>query len=217
MIASRTAALGRRVRRRLRARHLIVLAAFTLAFALLLLTPVAGARLAHNWDGWHWNRGGSAVWIYVQDQTGGCGIGGRASNDALYDIYYNPHPIYIGCTGGHSDVSLFQTYEPGAWYCGLAEVWNSWDFWNNHISHAHSRWNTACGSGSGLSGKLYAQQIFCQEFGHALGLEHSNTYDCMGGSYYSGSNGKYYIGNTGAYVYDWDHVSSDLYYRYRYH
>jgi hypothetical protein len=197
-----------------RLRYVLVLAGLALGIQLAL--GVAGAG-AHQWNGWHWNRGGSAVSIYVWDQTGGCGNGGTASNDALYDIYWNPHPIYIYCTGGHTDVSLFQAYEPGAWYCGLAEVWGSWDFWNNHISHGHSRWNTACTSGSGLSGKLYAQQIFCQEFGHALGLDHSNTYDCMGGSYYSGSNGKYYFGNTGAYYYDWDHQTNDLYWMYRYH
>jgi len=199
-------------RRKLRRLFVLGVVALGIQFAL----GVTGAG-AHRWDGWHWNRGGASVNIYVQDQTGGCGNGGTASNDALYDVYWNPHPIYIYCTGGHSDISLFQTYEPGAWYCGLAQVWNSWDFWNNHISHGHARWNTACTSGSGLSGKFYAQQIFCQEFVHTLGQEHSNTGDCMGGSYFSGSNGRYYIGNTGAYVYDWDHQSADLYYLYRYH
>jgi hypothetical protein len=212
MDSSRRTALRRSLGRRPQARQLVVLAAVVLG--LLVLAPVADA---HQWNGWHWNRGGSYIPIYVWDQTGGCPNSGTASNDALYDIYYNPHPLYIYCASDHTDISLFSTYEPGAWYCGLAEVWGSWDFWNNHISHAHSRWNTACTSGGGLSGKAYAQQIYCQEFGHALGLEHSNTYDCMGGSYYSGSNGKYFIGNTGAYLYDWDHVSSDLYWMYRYH
>ena len=30
-------------------------------------------------------------------------------------------------------------------------------------------------------------------------------------------NGRYYVGNTGAYLYDWDHQSADIYWRYRYH
>ena len=117
MDSSRKAALRRSLGRRLRARHAVVFAALVLG--LLILAPVADA---HQWNGWHWNRGGSYVPIYVWDQTGGCPNGGTASNDALYDIYYNPHPIYIYCTSDHSDVSLFSTYEPGAWYCGLAEV-----------------------------------------------------------------------------------------------
>lgn len=199
--------------------RLLLLAALVFGVALAVGTVAADA---HNWDGWHWNRGGSSVALYINDETGGCTRGGTATNDAIYDIYYNPHPLYLYCVGYHTDISVFQAYNPGAWYCGLANVSGVYTNVSGqlHITHAHAQWNTACSSGGGLSGKAYAQAIFCQEIGHALGLDHSNTNDCMGFSYPGlcpGCTGRWHIGNTGGYVYDWDHQSSDLYYRYRYH
>lgn len=184
-----------------------------MVLCLLLVFGISGAA-AHNWDGWHWNRGGSNVPIYIWDQTGGCGNGGTASNDALYDIYYNPHPIYIYCVNYHTDISMWEANEPGAWFCGLAEVWGNYTNVSGelHITHGHARTNTACGTS-----KTFKQGVHCQEIAHTLGMDHSNTGDCMGLSYFSGSNGRYYFGSTGPYVYDWDHQSADLYYRYRYH
>ena len=186
---------------------------FLVAAAVLGLVLVAGAieAAAHNWSTYRWPRSGSQVKMYFHDETGGCPNSGTATNDALYDIYYNPHPVWTYCTTYHTDISIFRTYEPGAWYCGLAQIWLS----GSSITHGHARWNTACTSGAGLSGKAYAQGIFCQEIMHTLGLDHSNTNDCMGLSYFSGSNGRWYMGNTGAYKYDWDHQSADLYYKYR--
>jgi hypothetical protein len=194
-----------------RSRRVLSLGALALVGVLVLTLGVVGAG-AHQWGSYKWPRHGAAVNMYFWDQTGGCGTSGTATNDALYDIYYNPHPIYIYCTNYHTDISVFTTNEPGAPYCGLAEIWAS----GSSITHGHARWNSACTSGSGLNGKLYQQQIFCQEATHTLGQEHSNTGDCMGGSYYAGSNGKYFIGSTGAYLFDWDHVTNDLYNRYRY-
>ena len=54
---------------RRRLRYVLVLAGLALGIQLAL--GVAGAG-AHQWNGWHWNRGGSGVSIYVWDQTGGC-------------------------------------------------------------------------------------------------------------------------------------------------
>jgi len=201
--------LARRGRPKRRLRRLFVLAA--VALGLVLVLGVVGVG-AHQWDSYKWPRAGSAVYMYINDQTGGCGTSGTPTNDALYDIYYNPHPIYFSCVGYSTDINVFRTYEPGAPYCGLAQIWTA----GTAITHGTARWNTACQSGSGLSGKGYQQGIYCQEIMHTLGLQHSNTYDCMGLSYYSTSNGRYYVGNTGPYVYDWDHQSSDLYYLYRY-
>jgi hypothetical protein len=151
--------------------------------------------------------------------TAGTGTSGTPTNNALYDIYYNPHPVYTYCVGYHTDISIFQSYQPGAWWCGLANVWGTYTNVSGqlHITHGHAQWNTACTSGAGLSGTGYRQGIFCQEIAHVLGLDHSNTSDCMGLSYFSGSSGRYYIGSTGPYRYDWDHQASDLYYMYRYH
>ena len=219
MIGSRSAAADEFGRRgsspKRRARRLVAVVALTLGLQLILGVAVA---TSHNWDGWHWNKG-SYVPMYIWDQTGGCGTGGNATNDALYDIYYNPHPIYIYCVNYHTDVSVWEAYEPGAWFCGLAEVSGVYTNVSGqlHITHGHARTNTACTSGGGLSGKAYKQQIHCQEVMHTFGFDHSNTGDCMGGSYFSGSNGRYYVGSTGAYLYDWDHQSADIFWRYYYH
>lgn len=177
-----------------------------------------GVASAHNWNGWHWNRGGSAVNVYFYvTSSGGC-PGSGAANNALYDIYYNPHPIYTYCTSSHSDVHVFQAYSTASW-CGLAQVWAQWwDPWNNHIDHAHAQWNTRCTSGAGFSGTAFQQGIFCQEILHTLGQEHSATSDCMNLGYFSWNQPyRNSMGNTGLYVYDWDHQSADLYNRYRYH
>jgi hypothetical protein len=194
---------------RKRLKRLLALGVTALVLGLVLGVIGAGA---HQWNGYSWPRRGSAVHMYIHDLTNGCGTSGTPTNDALYDIYYNPHPVYIHCVGYNTDINVFRTYEPGAPYCGLAQIWTS----GTAITHGEARWNSACQSGSGLSGKLYQQQIYCQEVMHTLGMQHSNTYDCMGGSYYSTSNGRYYVGSSGPYVYDWDHQSSDLYYIYRY-
>jgi len=197
-------------RPRRRFRLLLVLGAAALG---LLVLGVGGAG-AHNWDNWHWNRGGSVVpvYFYVTSQ-GGC-TAGYAANDAMYDIWNNPHPIYNYCASSHTDVSVFDGYSSASW-CGLATVWES--FWGgNHISHAHAQFNTRCSSGAGLSGKAFKQGVLCQEIAHTLGQEHSNTGDCMDMGYFT-FPGQYRWGNTGLYVWDWDHNSADLYYRYRYH
>jgi len=219
MIGSRSPAaaeLGRRGSPKPRVRRLVAVVA--VAFGLQLALSVAAAP-AHNWDGWHWNKGGSYVPMYIWDQTGGCGTWGNATNNALWDIHNNPHPIYVYCVGYHTDVSLWEANEPGAWFCGLAEVSGVYTSVAGqlHITHGHARTNTACTSGSGLSGTLFKQGVHCQEVMHTFGFDHADTGDCMGLSYFSGSNGRYYVGNTGAYVWDWDHQSADIYWRYRYH
>lgn len=184
---------------------------------IAVMTVGTGTASAHFWDN-HWHRGGSAVNMYIWDQTGGCGTAGTATNDALYDIHYNPHPIYIKCVGDHTDVSVFEDNHSTAYpndHCGLAE--HEFDS-NGHFTHSHAHYNRACSNNFGMSGKTVAQAIHCQEVLHALGrFQHSDTGDCMGVSYFSGSNGKFFMGNTGAYVSDWDHVTGDLYNRYRFH
>jgi hypothetical protein len=196
----------------IRRRIIRALAVLALLAGVLVIDP--GPVEAHNWDGWHWNRGGSKVDMYVWDQTGGCANGSNATNNALYDIYYNPHPIYIYCVNTHTDISLWEANEPNANFCGLAEVWGNYtnQAGQLHITHAHARTNTACGTSTN-----WKQGVHCQEVGHTLGLDHSDTGDCMGISYFPGSNGKYMWGKSGAYVYDWDHQTNDLYNRYRWH
>ena len=71
--------------------------------------------------------------------------------------------------------------------------------WNKcHILHGHAELNYYYSMTS-----EFKQGAFCQEFGHLLGLDHSDTGDCMGLGYYSSTN--YYTG-----PHNWD----DIYYKY---
>jgi hypothetical protein len=198
-------------RRRRRLRLLLAVGATTLG----LLALGAGGATAHNWDGWHWHRGGSQVNInfWLDGSAGNCASGFPATN-AMYDIWNNPHPVYNWCVNWHSDVHVFEAYNTASW-CGYATVWNSFDWWNNHISHGHAQFNTRCSSGAGYSGNAFKQGIHCQEIGHVLGQEHSATGDCMNfGYFWWDTPYRNWWGNTGLYVWDWDHNSADLYYRY---
>lgn len=193
-------------RRRWRPRHLAVLAAAVIGLAVG--APSAGA---HDWGWWHWDRGGTYIPLYVWNTASLSG----AAEQARADIHSNPHPVYLYNVGYHSDIHVFDYYD---WweanvdrYCGWGEIvdWRWWTPWTGHILHAHARYNRACGTTGS-----FPRAVFCQEVGHTLGLDHSNTGDCMGAGYF---NNVACWGNTGCNIYDWDHQSLDLYYKYRYH
>jgi hypothetical protein len=189
-------------RRRLR----VILAIATAAFGVQLAVGVAGAD-AHWWWPWKWQRSGAAVYIYVWDYSGSA-----AANAARLDIYYRPHPIYLPTVNYHTDISIYSAYEPSANYCGLAEIIN-WHWWFGYwIDHAHEHNNTACGDGGPGT---WTQGVYCQETAHTLGLDHADVGDCMGLSYFAGSNGRYCFDWTGCNG-NWGHESADLYDMYRY-
>jgi hypothetical protein len=195
-------------------RHRLAVGVAIVAFltaAVLVARPSAAD--AHSWGGWHWDRGGSYVPVNIWNYAGTSNI----AEAARADIHARPHPVYLLNANYHTDVSVFDAYEPSANYCGLAEIvdWY-WSFpWQYHISHAHARYNTACG-GSGGSLPNYAQGVYCQEIGHTLGLDHSDTGDCMGLGYFAGSSGRYCFG-TDCSPSGPSHPKDDLYSMYRFH
>jgi hypothetical protein len=197
-----------------RARHRIAASVAVAAFlTALVLVANPGSASAHSWAGWHWDRGGSYVPVNIWNYAGTSTI----AEAARADIHRRPHPVYLLNASYHTDVSVFDAYEPGANYCGLAEIVN-WYWsppWQYHISHAHARYNTACG-GAGGSLPNYAQGVYCQEIGHTLGLDHSDTGDCMGLGYFAGSNGRYCFGVSCTSTTP-SHPSDDLYSMYRFH
>lgn len=180
------------------------------ALAAIVLTFALGASSAsaHQWGSWHWNKGGSYIPLYTYNYASTSATAERARAD----IHARPHPIWLNTASQHTNISIFDDNVAGASYCGLAEIIN---YTGSHITHAHARYNRACGGNSG-TGPNYAQGVYSQEIGHTLGLDHSNTGDSMGLGYYSGSNGRYCFGiscNTSEY----SHPSGDLTSMYRYH
>jgi hypothetical protein len=194
-------------------RRLLMIAAVIAAAASFALAAGATKAEAHQWGGWHWDKGGSYVPIYLWNYAGTSSIAERARAD----IHARPHPVYLYNASSHTNISVFDENAPSANYCGLAEIidwyW-SWP-WQYHISHAHARYNAACG-GSGGTGPNYAQGVYCQEIGHTLGLDHSDTGDCMGLGYFAGSNGRYCFGIT-CNTWEYSHQANDLYNMYRFH
>ena len=190
-------------------RRLAALLSVSAVVATCALAMTASSASAHRWGSWHWNRTGSNIPIYVYNSASTSATAERARAD----IHARPHPIYLYNASSHTNISVFDEYVSGANYCGLAQIMSYSSGY--HITHAHARYNRACG-GNGGTGPNYAQGVYSQEIGHTLGLDHSNTGDSMGLGYYSGSNGRYCFGlscNTGSS----SHPSNDLYNMYRYH
>jgi len=176
-----------------------------LLFANLYVFSIHSAHVAsaHNWDGYHWNKGGSAIYIYHWWEGGAY----RAdANAAMNDFWNKVGILYNYWTTSHTDVSVWDANYGATGWGGLAELkslgwdWGCWCY--RHIEHGHARYNSYYNSGS----QTYRQGVFCQEIFHTYGFDHDNYGNCMGLGYYAGSD---YRLNS--------HNNTDFYNRYRNH
>ncbi len=153
---------------------------------VLLFANIRMAR-AHNWDNYHWDRCGNPTVIRVWNFAVRFAEAEAALND-----WDNNTILSLPRQNSHTDISVFDgNYGATGWsgLCSLEDLdFGWWDCWTwCHIAHAHSRVNTFyTGTPAGFSTNI--QGIFCQEIGHAFGLDHSNTGDCMGKTYYNNIN-----------------------------
>lgn len=161
-----------------------------------------GLVSAHNWGTWHWNKSGTNIQIqeYQYGSTTAQAEAARLDKWNKIGILYNYKVNY------HTDVSVFDGNFGNTGWAGLATIesadWD-WGCWcNDHITHAHARYNTYYGTGN----LWYVQGVYCQEVMHTYGFDHNDSGGCMGLGYYAGS------GNTIS-----AHDTSDFYNRYRYH
>jgi hypothetical protein len=152
-----------------------------LVSALLLGSLVVGvqAASAHPWAQWHWNRSGSAIYLYTQNTAALY----SQTNAARLDIQARPHPIYLPAVSYHTNISIMDCYCGNTGWSGLAQMIN---YSYPIVTHAHATYNRSYG--------LPVQGIMCQEIAHTFGLDHAATGDCMGLSYFASSNGKNYFG-----------------------
>jgi len=155
---------------------------------------------AHNWNGWHWDKGGSQIVIYNYNYASS-----PYAAAAIQNGWNSIGILYDYSVNYHTDISVFDGNFGATGWSGLAEVWDSWDWgcwcWD-HISHGHARYN------SYYNFDARGQQgVFCQEIFHTYGFDHSNDGGCMGLTYWYGSgspNAPFYVA----------HNNSDFYYRY---
>lgn len=165
----------------------------------LLVANTYVAR-AHAWDGYHWDKSGPMIII----QNWNTASNWQAAENARVDGWNKIGILYNYNASGHSDVSVFDGNWGATGWWGLASLedldWGWHCFGWCHIAHCHARLNTYYGGTDADK-----QGVFCQEIAHCWGLDHSNTGDCMGKSYYNNIN-----------VYG-PHNNTDFYNMYRNH
>lgn len=165
-----------------------------LAAVVTLLAGNLSVASAHRWGSWHWHKSGTQIVIRNYNTAANW----QAAENARVDGWNKIGILYNYRVNAHTDVSVFDGYYGSTGWAGLASIES---YSGSHILHAHARYNRSYPYSQG-----YIQGIFCQEIGHAWGLDHSATGDCMGLGYYSGST--YYYGS---------HNNSDFYNLYRNH
>lgn len=150
-----------------------VLSTFT---AFLVLMNIQYSQ-AHRWASWHWDKStlGVGIWNCVSE-----------GNSARWDWAVNTD-LSLPLRNYHTDISGdCMNYGATGW-SGLARVEDSsFDFWHCfgwcRIEHAHALVNLFYGINNTWNGR---RGVYCQEFGHTFGLDHSNTGDCMGLTYFN--------------------------------
>jgi hypothetical protein len=180
-------------------RRFLRLVPVVLALFLLAANYTAYDAHAHNWNGYHWDRGGNHTEIdeynyavYFSDAEAA-----RVSKWNKIGILYNYR------VGSHTDVSVYDGNFGATGWSGLASLedccdwdWGCWCW--DHISHGHARYNSYYGYSA------YSRQyVFCQEVFHTYGFDHDNYGGCMD-----------YNGTTNVLV---NHNVNDFYGRYQNH
>lgn len=142
---------------------------------------------AHNWWYWHWHK--SSIGVSISNYT-------TAAQSAIAD-WDNNSDVSLPIQSTHTDISVMGgDYGATGWW-GLASVETAGYDDPSHCGntsdvcrfvHAHARYNSYYGGTTGGGTNSDVRGVLCQEIGHALGLDHSSTGDCMGKGYYNNIN-----------------------------
>ena len=163
--------------------------AVLLGVALVLLG--ANIAIAHDW--WFWHQHKRTIGINITAVNAISAEAARADWGAGFNVLNLPSVAH------HSDVSVLDGDFGDTGWGGLAEIISYF----NHchvfdalgacsqsfpgITHAHVRLNTFYDWPNLNTGTMddAGRGVFCQEIGHALGLDHSPD-GCMGKGYFAG-------------------------------
>jgi hypothetical protein len=152
---------------------------FKLIIPMLLALFMLGANLqiftahAHNWNGYHWNKGGN---IYIYEQNFATYFADAEA--ARVDKWNRIGILWNYRVDSHTDVSVYDGNWGATGWSGLASLedmdwdWGCWCY--NHIAHGHARYNAYYATSAW--GRKY---IFCQEVFHTYGFDHDNYGGCM--------------------------------------
>ena len=151
--------------------HVVGLSLLLIAVAAITL-PV----LAHDWG--CWVQPNRTVSTYNSASY-------WSEANAALNEWQNDTIISVPRTSSHTEVSVFDGNYGNTGWGGLASI-ESYSGCN--ITHCHAKVNYYYSYTS--NGK---RGVFCQEFGHCLGLQHSNDGGCMGGGYYYDINSNYNV------------------------
>ena len=157
-----------------------------LSFLLALLFLNSQVAFAHNWWHWHWHKNPLHLYVFGSHQAE------AVAAIADWDSHIRDLKLHTKFKG-HTDISVAgANFGPTGWG-GLASIKNTsfdwWHYWDwSRIEHAHAVYNSYYGGTGGTGSGSDIRGIFCQEIGHTFGLDHSNTGDCMGKSYFNNIN-----------------------------
>jgi len=134
----------------------------------------------------HWDATGNPLFLSVQNTASRW-----AEANAAIDDWDRNTILGLVKVSWHGHIEVLDgNYGPTQWG-GVAEPSAAWTThcWTwCHISHMHTKYNSYYGGTGGTGTWSDIRGIFCQEIGHAFGLNHSNTGDCMGKGYYNNVN-----------------------------
>jgi hypothetical protein len=158
---------------------------------VVLVLLVANIAFAHDW--WFWHQHKRTLGIFITAVNATSAEAARADWGAGFNVMNLPRVTH------HSDVSVLDGNFGDTGWGGLAEVITY--FQHCHffgalgtcdqsfpgITHAHVRLNTFYAWPNLNSGTVLdaGRGVFCQEIGHAFGLDHSPD-GCMGKGYFAG-------------------------------
>jgi hypothetical protein len=173
--------------------------AVLLGVVLVLLG--ANVALAHDW--WFWHQHKRTLGINITALNAISAEAARADWGAGFNVMILPRVDH------HSDVSVLDGDFGDTGWGGLAEIISYFNHCHAFdasgactqsfpgITHAHVRLNTFYAWADLNTGTVSdaARGVFCQEIGHALGLDHSPD-GCMGKGYFAGLDNNEPISNV---------------------
>lgn len=168
-----------------------------IVFLLVANFAIAPSTLAHGTG--HWNRYGSSVTVYTHLWANGETENANAAEGARYEWSLDTI-LYLPTTQNHTDIEVWDIYsDTGPVGLHTPESVDA----TNHGTHSHVWFNEKYNHYN----YDWTRAVYCQELGHAFGLDHSND-GCMGFGYV-------YNGVTSRATGVLQHSIDDIYNKYR--